>query len=58
MAKKSNARNFILGALAGGVAGSVTALLLAPKSGRQLRKDIIVSAHSERSYGSNCRASR
>ncbi len=38
MAKKSRARNFILGALAGGVAGSVTALLLAPKSGRELRK--------------------
>ncbi|MFC5649221.1 YtxH domain-containing protein [Paenibacillus solisilvae] len=44
MAKNKNARNFLLGAIAGGVAGSVTALLLAPKAGRELRKDIVVSA--------------
>lgn len=44
MAKKNNVRNFLMGALAGGIAGSVTALLLAPKSGRELRKDIVVSA--------------
>ncbi|BBH19100.1 hypothetical protein Back11_04450 [Paenibacillus baekrokdamisoli] len=41
---KSKTRNFLLGALAGGIAGSVTALLLAPKSGRELRKDIVVGA--------------
>lgn len=34
------AKGFILGVLAGGIAGSVTALLYAPKSGRELRKDI------------------
>ena len=38
MAKKSN--GFLWGALAGGVIGSVTALLLAPKSGRELRSDL------------------
>lgn len=36
MAKKG----FVYGAIAGGVVGSVAALLLAPKSGRELRKDI------------------
>ena len=45
MAKKNNARNLILAALAGGVAGSVTALLSAPTTcARELRKDIVVSA--------------
>ncbi|RAP77814.1 YtxH domain-containing protein [Paenibacillus montanisoli] len=33
-------KSFLFGAIAGGVIGSVTALLLAPKSGRELRKDI------------------
>ena len=32
------------GALTGAVAGAVTALLLAPKSGKELRKDISVTA--------------
>ncbi|MFC4808949.1 YtxH domain-containing protein [Paenibacillus sp. GCM10023250] len=36
MAKKA----FMYGAIAGGVVGSVAALLLAPKSGRELRRDI------------------
>lgn len=34
------ARGFVAGALLGGVAGAVVALLFAPKSGRQLRRDI------------------
>ncbi|ASS64832.1 MULTISPECIES: YtxH domain-containing protein [unclassified Paenibacillus] len=38
MAKKKY--GFAWGAIAGGVVGSVTALLLAPKSGRELRSDI------------------
>ena len=33
-------KGFIIGALVGGVAGALTALLLAPKSGAELRQDI------------------
>lgn len=33
-------KGFIIGALVGGVAGALTALLLAPKSGADLRQDI------------------
>ncbi len=33
-------RGFLAGALLGGVAGAITALLFAPKSGRELRQDI------------------
>ncbi len=33
-------KGFIIGALIGGVAGAITALLLAPKSGQELRSDI------------------
>jgi len=33
-------RGFIIGAIVGGVSGAITALLLAPKSGIELRKDI------------------
>lgn len=33
-------RNFVTGVVIGSVVGSLTALLLAPKSGRELRKDI------------------
>ncbi|GIV54201.1 MAG: hypothetical protein KatS3mg039_0719 [Candidatus Kapaibacterium sp.] len=33
-------RGFLTGALIGGMAGAITALLLAPKSGRELRRDI------------------
>jgi gas vesicle protein len=33
-------KNMIVGAIAGAVLGTVTALLLAPKSGRELRSDI------------------
>lgn len=53
MAKKSGAKSFVYGAIAGGVIGSVTALLFAPKAGRELRKDIadgtqVVSEHTVR----------
>jgi len=37
----SNTKSFFLGALIGGAIGAVTALLLAPKSGRELRRDIV-----------------
>ncbi|MUT66894.1 YtxH domain-containing protein [Paenibacillus sp. NEAU-GSW1] len=42
MAKQT--KGFLLGALAGGVVGSIAALLLAPKAGKELRQDITVGA--------------
>jgi gas vesicle protein len=36
----SYTKGFLLGALVGGAVGAVTALLLAPKSGEELREDI------------------
>ena len=35
-----NGKDFLLGAVVGGIIGAVTALLLAPKSGTELRADI------------------
>lgn len=35
-----NGKDFLLGAITGAVIGAATALLLAPKSGRELREDI------------------
>lgn len=40
MANRNSTKSFLFGALAGGIVGSVTALLLAPKPGRELRQDI------------------
>lgn len=40
MTKKQTNRQFWLGALVGGIVGGVTALLFAPKPGRELRQDI------------------
>jgi gas vesicle protein len=37
----NNSKGFLWGALVGGVIGSVTALLFAPKQGTELRKDIV-----------------
>jgi len=37
----SKTKTFLLGALIGGTIGAVTALLFAPKSGRELRRDIV-----------------
>ncbi len=42
--KSSN--HFLLGALVGGLAGALTALLLAPKSGRELRNTLNSQAGS------------
>lgn len=35
-----NTKDFLIGALIGGMVGAVSALLLAPKSGKELRHDI------------------
>lgn len=35
-----NAKDFIIGALVGSIVGAATALLLAPKSGKELREDL------------------
>ncbi len=40
MENRSAAKDFFIGFLAGGVIAGVTALLYAPKSGREFRKDI------------------
>lgn len=40
MEERSSAKGFIIGVVAGGVIGGLTALLYAPKSGRELRGDI------------------
>ncbi|MHA7962616.1 YtxH domain-containing protein [Paenibacillus sp. CAU 1782] len=44
MHKRKGSSGFLLGALAGGVLGSITALLFAPKSGKELRGDIASGA--------------
>lgn len=43
-----NAKDFLIGALVGGIVGSLTALLLAPKSGRELRSDLNNQAYQLR----------
>lgn len=40
-----NGKDFLLGAVTGAVLGAVTALLLAPKTGRELRSDIVDQYH-------------
>jgi len=40
--KSSNARSLLIGLAAGGAAGSILALLFAPKSGKELRRDIVL----------------
>ncbi len=44
MSTRKQSKGFLLGALAGGVVGSITALLLAPKPGKELRQDISAQA--------------
>lgn len=39
--RTSSTKSFLLGVIAGGVAGSLIALLYAPKSGKRLRRDIM-----------------
>jgi gas vesicle protein len=45
MAKSTSSKGFLLGALTGAVIGSITALLFAPKAGKELRQDIAEGAH-------------
>lgn len=40
MSNKLNGKDFVVGAVVGGVLGAVTALLFAPKKGSELRADI------------------
>jgi gas vesicle protein len=44
MADQKKVKSFLWGALTGAVAGAASALLLAPKSGKELRKDIASTA--------------
>ena len=44
MADKKATRSFLWGVLTGAVTGAVSALLLAPKSGKELRQDISETA--------------
>lgn len=44
MTTRKDTKGFLLGALAGGIIGSVTALLFAPKAGKELRQDISAGA--------------
>lgn len=39
-----NAKNFLIGTLVGGIVGTITALLLAPKQGRNFA-EILISRH-------------
>lgn len=59
--KKKNdgihAKDFFIGALTGAVVGSLTALLFAPKSGRELRQDINDQAFTLRDKTENLRSS-
>ena len=40
MMGKNNSKDFIVGSLVGGLIGAVTALFLAPKSGKEIRDDL------------------
>ncbi|CAH1225409.1 hypothetical protein PAECIP111893_05258 [Paenibacillus plantiphilus] len=56
MANNRQTKGFLFGVLAGGIIGSITALMLAPKSGREIRSDISqgaqqVSSHTVRIAG-------
>ncbi|WP_274307757.1 YtxH domain-containing protein [Solibacillus daqui] len=41
---KIHGKDFIIGALVGGIVGAATALLLAPKAGSELRNDVAIQA--------------
>lgn len=50
--------NFILGAIVGGLVGSITALLLAPSSGQDLRSGMATRADQIRSEVAQAAATR
>ena len=52
-----HAKDFIIGALTGAIVGSLTALFLAPKSGRELRHDINNQAYTLRDKTDQLRTS-
>lgn len=41
-----NTKDFFIGALVGGIVGAAASLLLAPKSGKELRSDLVEQAHT------------
>ncbi|MDN4595352.1 YtxH domain-containing protein [Polycladomyces subterraneus] len=41
MAKETGGRNFLLGAVVGGLIGAAAALLLTPKTGREMREELV-----------------
>ncbi|MDN4072574.1 MULTISPECIES: YtxH domain-containing protein [Fictibacillus] len=47
-----NSKDFIIGALVGGIVGAASALLMAPKSGKELRSDINEQAGTIKDKGS------
>ena len=50
--------NFLIGAILGGFVGAVTALLLAPSSGQQLRSNVAARADQIRSEVAQAAAAR
>lgn len=42
--QNKSCKGFIMGAIVGGIVGAVTALLLAPKSGKEMREDLNTQA--------------
>ncbi|MFC7393601.1 YtxH domain-containing protein [Scopulibacillus cellulosilyticus] len=44
--KKVSAKGFVIGVLVGGTAGALTALLLSPKSGKEIRSGINVQSQT------------
>ena len=53
MANNEYSKGFILGTIIGGAVGGLTALLLAPKSGKELRKDIADKSNDYYNKASN-----
>ncbi|MCQ6274419.1 YtxH domain-containing protein [Bacillus sp. V3B] len=52
-----NAKDFLIGTLVGGIVGSLAALLLAPKSGKELRDDLNNQAYVVREKTDHLRES-
>ncbi|MCU6710808.1 YtxH domain-containing protein [Paenibacillus sp. J5C_2022] len=52
MPKETSLNGAVAGAIVGGAIGAITALLLAPKSGRELRSDLCAKAQSVKEHTS------
>ncbi len=48
-----NGKDFVIGALVGGILGAAAALLLAPKAGKELRQDVSTQASSLKEKSAN-----